>query len=128
MLIELLQHEVFQLFVFMMVLLLLILALAIKILSSPPFYEPTFADVIELNNKADKELGIDIWLLQRQSERDFSCVLTGLGDGEIIHRTHGLEHAVRADLTQQQAKLANSCPPWAENIAKTTNDPSIGIN
>lgn len=128
MLIELLQHEVFQLFVLMVVFLLFTLAIIIKILSSPPFYDPNFANVIELNSQADKELGIDLWLLQRQHERDFSAVLTGLGDGEIIHRTHGLEHAVRADLTFQQAQMAHPCPVWAEHITKTTNDPSIGIN
>lgn len=126
MLIELLQHEVFQLFVLMVALLLLILALAIKILSSPPFYDPTFANVVALNNKADKELGIDLWLLQRQNERDFSCVLTGLGDGEIIHRTHGIEHAVRADLTRQQLNLIKPYPEWAEQITPS-NDPSLGI-
>lgn len=126
MLIELLQHEVFQLFVFMMVLLLLILALAIKILSSPPFYDRTFADLLELNNKADKEFGIDLWLLQRQKERDFSCVLTDFGDGKIIHRTHGIEHAVRADLTRQQLNLSKPYPEWAEKITPS-NDPSLGI-
>lgn len=128
MLIELFQHEVFQLYILTTCLLLLVLAIVIKTLTSPPFYDPNFANVIELNYQADKELGIDVWLLQRQDERDFSCVLSGLGDGEIIHRTHGLEHAVRADLTFQQAQLAHPCPVWAEHITKTTNDPSIGIN
>ncbi|PTQ86561.1 hypothetical protein C8N29_13811 [Agitococcus lubricus] len=116
--------EVFQTFIVMTCLLILVTALIIKILTSTPFYDPHFANVIKLNNQADKKLGIDVWLLKNKPASHSVC----LGDGYIIHRTHGSELPVRQKLTSKQAELANSCPSWAEHIDKTSNDPSIGIN